>query len=175
MFDTLITNKTRIKLLIRFFLNANQTAYLRGLERELGNSSNAIRLELNRFEDAGLLTSETTGNRKEYRANPEYPLYGEIQSMVMKYFGIDTIVEEVIARLGDLKAVYLTGDLAKGQDSRLVDIALVAEDVDRAYLSELVVKAEKQIKRSIRTLVIGTGEENLIPSPRVLIYGDGGE
>ncbi len=175
MFDTLITNKTRIKLLIRFFLNANQTAYLRGLERELGNSSNAIRLELNRFEEAGVITSETTGNRKEYRANPAYPLYDEIQSMVMKYFGIDTIVEEVIGRLGDLKAVYLTGDLAKGQDSQLVDIALVAENVDRAYLSTLVQKAEEQINRSIRTLVVGRGEKNLIPSPRVLIYGDGGE
>ena len=161
--------------MIRFFLNANQTAYLRGLERELGNSSNAIRLELNRFEDAGLITSETTGNRKEYRANPEYPLYGEIQSMVMKYFGIDTIVEEVIGRLGDLKAVYLTGDLAKGKDSKLVDIALVSRHVDRAYLSRLVEKAEEQISRNIRTLVVGRGEEHLIPSPRVLIYGDPGE
>ena len=173
MFDTLITNKTRIKLLIRFFLNAEQTAYLRGLEREFGNSSNAIRLELNRFEEAGLVTSEVAGNRKEYRVNTAYPLFDELQSMVLKYFGIDTIVDEVLGRLGELRAVYLTGDLAGGQDSTLVDIALVADKLDRAYLSNLVEKAEKQIKRKIRTLVVTPEQSGTIPEPKMLIYGEG--
>ena len=32
MIDTLISSKTRIKLLLKFFLNSNNTAYLRNLE-----------------------------------------------------------------------------------------------------------------------------------------------
>ncbi len=50
MLGTLITSKTRVKLLLKFFLNSNAKAHLRGLETEFGESSNAIRLELNRFE-----------------------------------------------------------------------------------------------------------------------------
>ena len=51
MLDTLITSKTRIKLLLKFFLNAQTKSYLRSLEGEFGESTNAIRLELNKFEE----------------------------------------------------------------------------------------------------------------------------
>ena len=53
MIEALISSKTRIKLLLKFFLNSKTTSYLRGLEAEFGESSNAIRIELNRFEKAG--------------------------------------------------------------------------------------------------------------------------
>ena len=69
MLDTLITSKTRIKLLLKFFLNSNSSSYLRGLESEFGESSNAIRLELNKFEKAGLLTTTTNGNKKMFKAD----------------------------------------------------------------------------------------------------------
>ena len=55
MLDTLITSKTRLKLLLKFFLNSSSRAHLRNLETEFGESTNAIRLELNKFEEAGLL------------------------------------------------------------------------------------------------------------------------
>ncbi|MFN9583050.1 MAG: ArsR family transcriptional regulator, partial [Bacteroidota bacterium] len=42
MLDTLITSKTRIKLLLKFFLNGQNKAYLRNLEAEFGESSNGI-------------------------------------------------------------------------------------------------------------------------------------
>ena len=44
MLDTLITSKTRIKLLLKFFLNSNSRSYLRNLETEFGESTNSIRL-----------------------------------------------------------------------------------------------------------------------------------
>jgi len=63
MLDTLITSKTRIKLLLKFFLNSNASSYLRNLEGEFGESTNGIRLELNKFEKAGLLQSQVSGNK----------------------------------------------------------------------------------------------------------------
>ena len=72
MIGTLITSQTRIKLLLKFFLNSSTTAHLRGLETEFGDSSNAVRVELNRFEEAGLLTSSRDGNKKIYQANTQY-------------------------------------------------------------------------------------------------------
>jgi len=62
MIEALISSKTRIKLLLKFFLNSNATSYLRGLESEFGESTNSIRIELNRFEEAGMLTSYNQGN-----------------------------------------------------------------------------------------------------------------
>lgn len=57
MLDTLIQSKTRLKLLLRFFLNPDSSAYLRGLAQEFDESTNAVRVELNRFEEAGLIQS----------------------------------------------------------------------------------------------------------------------
>ena len=69
MIDTLISSKTRIKLLLKFFLNSNNTAYLRNLENEFHESTNSIRIELNRFEEAGLLIASTEGNKKIFKVN----------------------------------------------------------------------------------------------------------
>ena len=69
MLDSLITSKTRIKLLIKFFSNRHTTAYLRSLAQEFNESSNSVRLELNRLADAGLLKAQNDGNTKLYKAN----------------------------------------------------------------------------------------------------------
>ena len=58
MLDSIITSKTRIKLLLKFFLNSETKSYLRNLEQEFGESTNGIRVELNRLEGAGLLKTE---------------------------------------------------------------------------------------------------------------------
>ena len=68
MLETLISSKTRIKLLLKFFLNSKATSYLRGLESEFGESSNGIRIELNRFEKAGMLSSFVKGNKKYFKS-----------------------------------------------------------------------------------------------------------
>ena len=142
MIETLISSKTRIKLLLKFFLNSRTTAYLRGLESEFGESTNAIRLELNRFEEAGMLTSNMQGNKKIFRANTQHPLFDEIHSIIRKQIGLDHIVETVVERLGDVEQVYLAGQFARGIDSQIIDLIFIG-NIDKMYLINLIEKAEK--------------------------------
>ncbi len=158
MIDTLVTSKTRVKLLLKFFLNRNTTSWLRDLENEFGESTNSIRLELNRFEKAGMLESYSRGNKKIYRANTGHPLFDDMHSIIMKYVGIDRIVEKVISKIGELHSAYLTGDFARGKDSPVIDLLLVGENIDRVYLLKLVEKGEKIVNRKIRYIVIKPGE-----------------
>lgn len=158
MLEALITSKTRIKLLLKFFLNSNNTAYLRSLEPEFGESTNAIRHELNRFEKADLLISENKGNRKYYQANVKHPLFPEINSLLLKYVGLDQIVEKVAGKLGGLDAVYLVGQLAMGKDSNIIDLWFVGDKIDTRYLLKLIEKAESLLDRKVRYLIIKTPE-----------------
>jgi DNA-binding transcriptional ArsR family regulator len=160
MIEALISSKTRIKLLLKFFLNSNTTAYLRGLESEFGESSNAIRLELNRFEDAGMLESRLDGNKKMFQANTKHPLFREVHNIILKYVGLDQVVETVIERLGEVQKVFLVGDFSKGIDSRIIDLIFIGNDIDKTYLLHLVEKAEGLINRKIRYLIY-TEEEAL--------------
>lgn len=156
MLDSLITSKTRIKLLLKFFLNPETKAYLRGLADELGESTNAIRVELNRLNEAGLLETNLSGRTKLYKANKRHPLFPDINSLVKKNLGIDK-VETILADLGTVDIALITGDYAKGIDSGIIDLIIVGK-IDRAYLQHLVDKAEDLIKRKIRVLVLSKEE-----------------
>lgn len=159
MLDSLITSKTRLKLLLKFFLNEETTSYLRNLESEFGESTNAIRLELNRFEEAGLLTTEKIGNKKYFRANIKHPLFPDINSILRKTIGIDRIIEQITSNIGDLNQTYLVGELALGKDSKVIDILLVGENIDSSYVLNLVKKAEKHLSRKIRYLILSNAEK----------------
>jgi len=154
MLDTLITSKTRIKLLIRFFLNSNSSSYLRNLETEFDESTNAIRLELNRFEKAGLLISGMERNRKMYRANTKHPLFPDISNIIKKYVGFDQLIEKVMEQLGSVDKAYITGDLALGRDTKRIDLLLYGTNIDRDYLDQLVQKTAILIKREIHYKIL---------------------
>lgn len=150
MLDVLITSKTRIKLLLKFFLNSKTSSYLRNLESEFGESTNSIRIELNKFEEAGLLSSSMSGNKKLFKANIKHPMFGDIQNILMKYTGLDQIVEQVISKLGNVESVYLVGQLAKGLDSPTIELIIVG-NINRDYLTNLTKKAEPLIRKTIHS------------------------
>lgn len=148
MFDILISSKTRIKILLKFFLNENAVSYLRGLEEEFGDSTNGIRIELNKFEKAGFLNSFTEGNKKYFKANKQHLLFSDIQRMLMKITGIDHLVDYVLKHIGNLERVYLVGQLAKGLESDQIELVFIG-DINIAYLEELIGKAEKKLNKTI--------------------------
>lgn len=161
MLQSLITSKTRIKLLLKFFLNINNQGYLRSLEQEFNESSNGIRQELNRFEQAGLLITESEGNKKLYRANTLHPLFKDLNSIIRKFVGVEELIERVIDRLGNVQRVYLEGRIAKGLESDIIDLLIIGNDIDRTYLSNLVEKAEPLVGRKIRYLIFDTEDADV--------------
>jgi hypothetical protein len=133
---------------LKFFLNADNSAYLRNLEEEFNESTNGIRLELNKMEEAGFLLSSAEKNKKIYRVNKLHPLFHDISSIIKKYVGVDQIVESIIVKLGDLKKVYLLGDLSKGLMSDKIEVAFIG-NIDENYLKQLIKKVEPEIKKTI--------------------------
>lgn len=160
MLETLISSKTRIKLLYKFFLNSSAVSYLRGLEEEFGESSNGIRLELNKFEQAGFLESYSEGNKKLYRVNSKHPLYKDIHNIVLKMTGLDHVIDFVLTQMGDVQKVYLVGKMSTGLDTEIIDLVLVGE-INKEFLLDLIGKAEKKIQKKIRFLHYTTAEFDL--------------
>jgi hypothetical protein len=164
---------------MKFFLNSDVSAHLRGLADEFGESTNAVRVELNRLCAAGFLRSAPTdggGRKKSYSANRAHPLFPELQRIVRKVLGIDQLVDGVVERLGNVKLALITGDYAHGIDSGIIDLALVG-DVDKQYLGALVEKVETLIARKVRALVLSPDEyERLLgtlrPEESLFLWGD---
>ena len=129
------------------------------MAEEFGESTNAIRLELNRFEQGGLLISAMEQNRKVFRANRNHPLFGDITSILRKHMGVDSLVEQLISQLGNVTSANLIGDFALGRNADHLDLVLVGKDINRDYLDRLTTKAEKLINRGINCTVVTTHEE----------------
>jgi hypothetical protein len=173
MLDTLITSKTRLKLLVKFFLNASTRSYLRDLEAEFGESTNGIRVELNRFEEAGMLVSHFERNKKIFAANTNHPLFNDIHNILMKVTGIDQVVENVLNRLGGLQQAWLIGDFARGKDGGSIDLVLIGSDIHLEYLANLIEKAQEMINRQIVYTLLPPEKTNIIPvkyPERLLLY-----
>lgn len=158
MIEALISSKTRIKLLLKFFLNSSNTSYLRSLEDEFKESTNSIRIELNRFEDAGLLSASTEGNKKIFKVNTTNSFFNDLHSLVKKYFGIDKIIDEIILKLGDLQYAYLAGNLAKGLNDEVIELVLIGK-INDDYLKRLIKKAEKEVSRKVVVRIYPSNEE----------------
>ncbi len=144
--------------MFRFFLNPKSTGYLRGMEEEFGESSNAIRIELNRFEAAGMLESYKEKNKKIYRANKKHPIYAAINEIVQKQLGIDQVLEKIIKKTGHILKVYLTGPLANGIYKGPLELVLVGEKINIQSLDQLIMKVEKTIGRNIICTIYNPGE-----------------
>ncbi len=172
MLDSLVSSKTKIKLLLKFFLNASNTGYLRNLEAEFGESTNSIRIELNRFEESGLLNSHTDKNKKIFTANTKHPLYPEINSIVRKFVGIDKIIDHVVSKLGEPEKVWLVGNFARGLDSNIIEL-LILGNVNKDYLDELSIRVEETIHRKLNIKLISI-EDSLVPisktEPSLLLW-----
>jgi len=172
MLEALITSKTRVKILLKFFLNKANKSYLRSLEQEFGESSNAIRIELNRFEEAGLLTSYFVGNKKFFQANTDHPLFNDINSILIKMVGIDAIIKNIAKRLSQVEKAYLTGDLARGINSNKVELLLVGEGIDESIVLGYTTKAESITNRKITYQIMQEQEakDYLSQVPSLLIW-----
>ena len=149
MLDTLITSKTRIRLLVKFFINAANAGYLRGLALEMDENTNAIRKELNNLSQAGYIIRNNTDNKVLYRANTAHPLFGTLQELISKYIGLDKIIYQVLKRMGNVSRIFVIGNYAQGIDSGTIEIIIEGPKLNNEYLLQLIPKIENAINKKV--------------------------
>ena len=164
MIENLITSKTKIKLLLKFFLNPDTKGYLRQLAKEFNESTNGIRVELNKLSKAQIIESQKEGRSKIYKANTKHPLFKEIRQIVLKSTGIDKVISDIIGKTGDVYTALLRGDYAVGKDSGLIDLVIVGDNLNTEEIDRVRKKTEKLIDRKISILQLTINEyKNLKP------------
>ena len=157
MLTELFTSKTRIRLLLKLFLNPGVSCYIRELATEFDVSPNAIKTEMESLSSVGYLEKTQRGRSVFFQANTKHPFFPEISSIVRKTLGIDRLIDDVLASLGQVEAVYILDDYAQGKDSGIIDL-LVVGDVDKVKLEGLKTITEGKIRRRIRFMAISRAE-----------------
>jgi len=149
LLNKIITSKTRLRLLIKFFISQANKGYLNGLATEMGESTNSIRKELNHLHSAGYLNKIRKNNKVEYQVNSKHPLYKTLRKVVLKHLGLEDIVTTVLEKMGNINQILLVGDYAEGNDTGNIEIFLIGKNLDMNYINQLEPKIEKIIDRKV--------------------------
>ena len=156
----LITSRVRVKVLELFFKNVGEKYHVRGVVREVEEEINAVRIELDRFEKAGILGKEHRGNRVYYSIREDYEFYVDLLSLVTKTTGLGAELLNNRKKIGSLSFVMFSGSFArrltkKHEDE--VDILIIG-DVDLPFLSDLIRAEESRRSGEINYTVMTRAE-----------------
>jgi len=84
MLDVFITSRVRRKIVVVYAKYPDFRTHVRGLAKLIKEDPGNIQRELKRLEKAGFLTSEKQSNTKIYATNKHFPIFKELQSIVIK-------------------------------------------------------------------------------------------
>ena len=186
--NDLLISKVRVKVLELFYKNPEEMYYVREITRLVKEEINAVRRELERMLDCGLLKSEQRGNRLYYYLSKRYLYHQELQRIVAKSTGLGKKIRRNRRKLGTLSFVMFSGTFASRQAPQPdeLDILFVG-DIVLAELEELIKTEQKELGREINYAVLSADEfefrktrrdpfvMEVLYGVRVMIVGDENE
>ncbi len=180
-----IISRVRVKLLKIFFDNPQEMYYVRQLTRMTTEEINAVRRELTRMDQAGIVKKEKRGNRIYYFVHPGYDFFEDLLGLVAKSTGLGLGLRQNRMKLGKIKFAMFSGKYVrrKERDPNDVDL-LVVGDVVLPELSVLIQKEQERLKTEINYTVMTENEFmfrksrrdpfllSILSKSRMMIIGD---
>lgn len=84
MLDVFITSRVRRKIIVVYAKYPDFKTHVRGLAKLIKEDPGNIQRELKRLERSNFLISEKKGNTKIYSTNKNFPIFKELQNIVIK-------------------------------------------------------------------------------------------
>jgi hypothetical protein len=182
----IITSKVRIKVLELFLSDITEMYHVRGIVREIKEEINAVRRELERLENAGILKSEKRGNRLYYWPRLDYPFFNDLLSIVSKTTGLGVEISKNKNKIGKVNHVMFSGRFTRRKSRKREDDVdmLVVGEIVLPELAALIRREESKRGKEINYTVM-TREEfefrkkrrdpfltGILAGSRIMIIGD---
>lgn len=119
----------------------------------------SVHREIERAEQAGLITSRRIGNTRLVRANTDSPYYAGLADVLIRAFGVPSVLADALREVTGISAAYVYGSWAArhaGQPGHrpIGDIdTLILGDPDRDTLYESLSRAEERLGRPVETTI----------------------
>ena len=154
-------NKSKIRrdILFLFFLEKENSYYIRELERILGFSAGNIRRELIALKEEGIIDFVKKGNQSHYYLNKKSPIFNEVKSIISKTIGLEFKIKKCLEPITGIKEAFIFGSFAKEKEHSLSDIDLmIIGSIDEDILIPRISKTEELLGREINYHLISENE-----------------
>ena len=166
-------------------MQPEQKMHLRELARQTQAAPGTLKKELDALCQVGLLRSERVGNQVHFQANPDHPVFAELQALVRKTTGLADVLRQALQPLGDqVELALVFGSMASGSAHAGSDVdLLVVGSASFAQVVEATFAAQTQLGREINPKVMTATEwatkkaegnpfvQELLAKPQILLIG----
>ncbi len=125
----------------------------------LGVPHPSVYREIQRAEQAGLVTSRKIGNTRLVRANTASPYYSGLAEVLTRAFGVPAVLAEALRGVDGITAAYIYGSWAARHEGQAgqrpvgdIDV-LVLGDPDRDQLYAALSTVEQRLARSVQATI----------------------
>ena len=182
----LFISKVRVKLIQTFLSQPEEMFYVRQLVRLIKEEINAVRRELARMEERGMVKKEPRGNRLYYFFKKDYAYYQDLISLVAKTIGLGADMIKNHHKLGKVKFAMVSGRFARHMPRKSeedIDL-LVVGNLNMPQLKNLVRQAESEREKEINYAPMTFEEynfrksrrdpflQNILSGGRIMLIGD---
>jgi predicted nucleotidyltransferase len=153
--------KVQQRVLAVLFGNPGRTFYANELITLARSGTGAVQRELARLEDAGLVTVSRVGKQKHYQANQASPVFQELRSLVLKTSGLGDVLREALAPSSNvIRAAFVYGSVARGEDtaSSDIDLMVIADDLTYGDLFAALEEASTRLGRKVAPTIYSRKE-----------------
>jgi predicted nucleotidyltransferase len=129
--------------------------------RTVESGTGAVVRELGRLQRSGLVSVESVGNQKHYRANRHSPIFEELQGLVLKTVALREPLKRTLEPYADkIKTAFVYGSVAKGTDTAQsdIDVMVIGDDLNYSELYTAFQHAEDRLLRKINPTFLSANE-----------------
>jgi predicted nucleotidyltransferase len=120
--------------------------------RLVGSGSGAVQRELETLTAAEILTVNSSGNQKLYRANRQSPIFEELYGLVLKTVGLlEPLRKALKPYQSKIDFAFVYGSIAKGTDIAKsdIDLMIIGDKIAYGDIFIALQNAEKILQRPI--------------------------
>jgi predicted nucleotidyltransferase len=153
--------KVQQRVLGVLFGNPHRSFYANEVIGLARSGTGAVQRELARLEASGLVTVTRVGKQKHYQANAGSPVFEELRALVLKTSGLADVLRAALAPLSQsVRAAFVYGSVAKGQDTAAsdIDLMVVSERLTYADLFTALEGASARLGRKVAPTIYSSKE-----------------
>ncbi len=186
MADALFS-KVQQRVLAVLFGNPGRSFYANEIIGLAHSGTGAVQRELARLEASGLVTVTRVGKQKHYQANAASPVFEEIRALALKTFALVDVLRAALEPVASsMRAAFIYGSIAKGQDTAAsdIDVLVISDSLACADLFTVLEAVSARLGRKVAPTLCSSTEfaerakrENafvtrILAQPKVWLIGD---
>jgi len=180
----ILSSNIRAEIFRNLFGIEKLSLHLREIERRTGFAVGTVQQEIKKLQRLDIITRIKDGNRINYKANTNHPLYPEIRNLVLKTSGLADVLKDALSAETKIKIAFVFGSFARKEEKAESDVDLmVIGDIGLRKLTGLLMEASEKLGREINPYRLTEIEfikrkkekdhflQQVLESPKIFITG----